>query len=44
VLLANFFERLGAQLRGEEQEVVDRSLSKRLRDWVAMLRLLMGRS
>ena len=44
VLLASFFARLGAHLRGEEQEVVDRSLGKRLRDWVAMLRLLMGRS
>jgi hypothetical protein len=30
-------------LRGEE-EVVDGGLIKRLRDWVTMLRLLVGRS
>jgi 2-furoyl-CoA dehydrogenase large subunit len=44
VLLASFFERLGAHLRGGEEAVVDRSLGKRLRDWIAMLRLLIGRN
>jgi 2-furoyl-CoA dehydrogenase large subunit len=43
MLLASFFERLGAHLRGEE-EVVDGGLIKLLRDCVTILRLLVGRS
>jgi 2-furoyl-CoA dehydrogenase large subunit len=44
VLLASFFQRLAAHLRGEEQVAADRGTPKRLRDFLAMLRLLIGRS
>jgi hypothetical protein len=40
VLLASFFERLGAHLGGAQG---GNAFAQRLREWAAMLRLLVGR-